>query len=287
MSSGILNNKDMATALRKKWRYSSAVFKKSSKSDFYPKMIQNMKDGLPAILGIMRKTSFFKHADRHVIVVDGYRDDGTFHINFGWGAKSPDSINQAWYSLPTNMPSDFNVVKEAVLNIVPEESGGNNPKINSLDINNGASKTYERKVILNNECTGKPTRYMASENKNFKNAKWLKYSIKPGFILSAGSGPKTVFLKVKNKNGISRSKSDSITLEINAQKKVIIYVYGTGLQLMGAIVEVKLDGSKIGQIDTRDPIQFDDLFHGGKAGYQTNKFTKYLAIIRMLIKIGI
>jgi len=52
----------------------------------------------------------------HSIVVDGWRDDGFFHLNYGWGAYAPDSISKTWYDIPTTMPG-YDVVHTVVYRI--------------------------------------------------------------------------------------------------------------------------------------------------------------------------
>jgi YD repeat-containing protein len=84
------------------------------------------------------------------------------------------------------------------------------PVVGSLAINNGSAYTTTNQVTLNNVSIGSPTHYMASENKLFTGASWLTYSTAPTFTLSAGFGTKTIYFKVKNTDGESNVKSDSI-----------------------------------------------------------------------------
>jgi cytochrome c oxidase assembly protein Cox11 len=86
------------------------------------------------------------------------------------------------------------------------------PQVNSLQINDGASSTGSKTVILNNLATNKPTHYMASESSNFDGARWTFYSVKPRFTLSSGAGAKTVYFKLKSKEGESSVASDTIAL---------------------------------------------------------------------------
>jgi hypothetical protein len=86
------------------------------------------------------------------------------------------------------------------------------PGITSLQINDGASSTGSKTVILNNAATNKPTHYMASESPGFDGARWTFYSVKPRFTLSSGAGTKTVYFKLKSKEGESSVASDTIAL---------------------------------------------------------------------------
>jgi hypothetical protein len=72
------------------------------------------------------------------------------------------------------------------------------PVVTSLKINAGAASTANSTVTLNNTASNSPTHYMASEDSGFGGASWLPYSTAPKFTLSAGSGPKVVYFRVKN-----------------------------------------------------------------------------------------
>ena len=53
---------------------------------------------------------------RHAFICDGYRDDGTFHFNWGWGGNA-----DGWFvttALNTNQGT-FNIIQEMVINIKP------------------------------------------------------------------------------------------------------------------------------------------------------------------------
>ena len=86
------------------------------------------------------------------------------------------------------------------------------PAITSFEINNDDASTSSRTVTLNNECTGIPAQYMASESASFTDASWETYTSAPSFILSSGTGIKTVYFKVKNTVGETAAVSDTITL---------------------------------------------------------------------------
>ena len=85
------------------------------------------------------------------------------------------------------------------------------PKVTSFRINNGAARTTNRRVTLHNTATGNLTAYLASESPDFTGATWQDYSAEPRFMLSKGSGRKTVYFKVKNGSDVhSKVASDSI-----------------------------------------------------------------------------
>ena len=65
--------RDIASILKDKMSYQTA----EHNEDFYSILIENMMNGLPAVLTIKG----------HAIVSDGYNTDGFFHLNFGWGSN--------------------------------------------------------------------------------------------------------------------------------------------------------------------------------------------------------
>jgi hypothetical protein len=83
----------------------------------YDDLIVNIKEGKPAILSIHRpKTDTDKDGD-HSIIADGYKSTGEYHLNFGWGDKTPSA--DPWYSLPSGMPKGYSVVKSVIIDIYP------------------------------------------------------------------------------------------------------------------------------------------------------------------------
>lgn len=73
------------------------------------RLIQNMKDTLPAHLAIVDSA----WSTGHNVVVDGYNSDGYFHVNFGWGGSS-----NGWYLIPEEMPYELTYFEGVVLNIM-------------------------------------------------------------------------------------------------------------------------------------------------------------------------
>jgi hypothetical protein len=87
------------------------------------------------------------------------------------------------------------------------------PTVTSFLIDKGAFDTLSRTVTLSIASTGgSPTYYMASESPTFKNAVWKIYSKNPTFNLGVGNGTKTVYLKLKNKFGVSLIAKAEIAL---------------------------------------------------------------------------
>lgn len=94
------------------------------------------------------------------------------------------------------------------------------PTLTSFAINNGDPTTTSRTVVLNNTATNDPTHYVASENSNFSGAIWQLYSNAPSFTLSSGYGTKTVYLKVKNADGESNTRNDSIEYRVSLEHEM-------------------------------------------------------------------
>ncbi len=86
------------------------------------------------------------------------------------------------------------------------------PAVTSFRIDAGAVTTINQTVTLNNTATISPTQFMASEDPSFNGASWLPYSTAPKFMLSPGSGTKTVYFQVRNSAGQSPVVSDTIQL---------------------------------------------------------------------------
>lgn len=84
----------------------------------------------------------------------------------------------------------------------PLDSDGAGQQVSGLDvsrfsINNGAAKTGQRAVTLDNRVAGNPTQYRASERADMRDAQWQAYSGKASFELSAGAGKKIVYFQVR------------------------------------------------------------------------------------------
>jgi hypothetical protein len=84
------------------------------------------------------------------------------------------------------------------------------PVVGSFIINNGNLAASTRRVTLNNISMGSPSSYMASEDPNFAGAVWQSYSVSPTFDMTSGYGVKTVYFKIKNSDGQSSTKKDTI-----------------------------------------------------------------------------
>ncbi len=86
---------------------------------YYDKIRENIKDAYPVLLGITDEDG----DSAHMIVADGYKTKGEYHLNFGWGADEPDAISDCWYSLPEELPSDYSVIRKTYVDLIPGYHG--------------------------------------------------------------------------------------------------------------------------------------------------------------------
>ena len=83
--------------------------------DVYERLQANILDGLPAHIAVVNEG----WTSGHNMVVDGYDDEGFFHINFGWGGSY-----DGWYSLPDELPFELTVLEGLIVDINTEGQGG-------------------------------------------------------------------------------------------------------------------------------------------------------------------
>ena len=78
----------------------------------YATLISNLREGYPAHLAVEDPSGTYGHN----VVVDGYRrEDGKFHINFGYGGSLDN-----WYDIPDpNFYYGMTKVEGIILNIIP------------------------------------------------------------------------------------------------------------------------------------------------------------------------
>ncbi len=117
--SAFLSN--VPNALKNKFGYKTASYYQSI-GQYYvgtyvssTTLLNNLKSDVqqrPALLGITANGG-----EGHVIITDGYKSTGEYHLNFGWGLANPDTLSNAWYYIPDNMPKGYNIVDEAVVDI--------------------------------------------------------------------------------------------------------------------------------------------------------------------------
>lgn len=80
--------------------------------ELYIRMASNIQQGFPVHLAVVTPA----WDAGHNVVVDGYNDEGYFHLNFGWGG----SYN-GWYLLPSQIPYSLTVIEGAIVDIFPKQ----------------------------------------------------------------------------------------------------------------------------------------------------------------------
>ena len=79
--------------------------------DLYDRLQANILDGLPVHIAVVNE----EWTIGHNMVVDGYNDDGYYHINFGWGGPK-----DGWYMLPEELPYELTVIEGIIVDILPD-----------------------------------------------------------------------------------------------------------------------------------------------------------------------
>lgn len=103
---------DQAFAAYKRFGFTDCQLFREPDSVMYATLISNLQDGYPAHLAVENPAGTVGHN----VVVDGYRkEDGKFHINFGYGGSLDD-----WYDIPDpNFFYGMTKVEGIIVNIIP------------------------------------------------------------------------------------------------------------------------------------------------------------------------
>jgi len=119
---------DCADAYRNYFDFNRAQWREEQSLGFYDILEQNMKDSMPAQLGITDAGWNYAHS----VICDGFREttgDDEWHLNFGWGGGNPDPLPSSWYVLPAGMPAGYTIIFDGVLNIeAPRRPGPGAPE---------------------------------------------------------------------------------------------------------------------------------------------------------------
>jgi len=110
---------DVLQALLYKFGFYSAAMTGGLSREYQCLLQENIINQLPVVLGIRPTDAYGGHA----IVCDGYNTNGDYHLNFGWGSEHPEEITEAWYRLPSDLPSDLCIITEITLNVNPVPTG--------------------------------------------------------------------------------------------------------------------------------------------------------------------
>ena len=103
---------DQAFAAYQRFGFKDCVLFREPDSTMYAILISNIQAGYPAHLAVENPAGTVGHN----VVVDGYRkEDGKFHINFGYGGSLDN-----WYDIPDpNFYYGMTKVEGIILNIIP------------------------------------------------------------------------------------------------------------------------------------------------------------------------
>ncbi|MBA7468459.1 hypothetical protein ES707_03710 [subsurface metagenome] len=141
---------DAQYALLYKFGLYSAEMTGGLSCESYQVLQENIINRLPAFLSIGPPDGYGGHA----IVCDGYNTNGEYHLNFGWGSPYPDEITEAWYRLPTGMPTGDDVISEVILNVRPVPPGIDVDPAPSIFYSVPGQETDPTTVFIKNNVAG-------------------------------------------------------------------------------------------------------------------------------------
>lgn len=79
--------------------------------DVYERVQDNIINGLPVHLAVVNEG----WTAGHNLVIDGYNEDGYYHLNFGWGGSY-----DGWYKLPEELPYELTVLEGVIVDIIDD-----------------------------------------------------------------------------------------------------------------------------------------------------------------------
>ncbi|KYK30394.1 MAG: hypothetical protein AYK22_03940 [Thermoplasmatales archaeon SG8-52-3] len=82
----------------------------------YERIQENIMNGLPVHLAVVNEA----WNSGHNLVIDGYNDDGYYHLNFGWGGSY-----DGWYKIPEELPYELTVLEGVIVDIIDENTDSN------------------------------------------------------------------------------------------------------------------------------------------------------------------
>lgn len=103
--------------------FDNCVLFTEADSAMYAMLNENLERGIPAHLAVESPDG----QSGHNVVVDGHREDGKYHINFGYGGSF-----DGWYGiLDPDFPYGLSKLEGIILNIIPEGTVSANEMRNS------------------------------------------------------------------------------------------------------------------------------------------------------------
>jgi len=102
-------NVNQAYQAYQRFNCSTAALLYPSSPDLYDRMLNNMKDALPAHLAVVNP----QWTAGHNVVIDGYNTNDYYHVNFGWGGAY-----NGWYLIPDELPYSLTVIEGVIVDIL-------------------------------------------------------------------------------------------------------------------------------------------------------------------------
>lgn len=129
--------------------FDSCVLVTEADSAMYAMLDENLDRGIPAHLAVESPDG----QTGHNVVVDGRRDDGKYHINFGFGGQL-----DGWYSIPdADFPYGMSCLEGIILNLVlsePLSVNENSQTTNTLNVYPNPARGFIRVEGTENDVVG-------------------------------------------------------------------------------------------------------------------------------------
>ncbi len=97
----------------KRFSFDDCVLLTDDDPDVYERVQDNIINGLPVHLAVVNEA----WNSGHNLVIDGYNDDGYYHLNFGWGGSY-----DGWYKIPDELPYELTVLEGVIVDIINDNS---------------------------------------------------------------------------------------------------------------------------------------------------------------------
>ncbi|UCF49174.1 MAG: C10 family peptidase, partial [Thermoplasmatales archaeon] len=104
---------DQAYDAYKRFSFDDCVLLTDDDPEVYEQVQDNIINGLPVHLAVVTEA----WDSGHNLVIDGYNDDGYYHLNFGWGGSY-----DGWYKIPEELPYELTVLEGVIVDIINDNS---------------------------------------------------------------------------------------------------------------------------------------------------------------------
>jgi hypothetical protein len=175
----------------------------TNEPDVYTQLQSNILEGYPAHIAVVDKS----WSTGHNMVVDGYDDEGYFHINFGWGGS-----NDGWYMLPKELPYELTVLEGLIVDIKPNSSQSGDLEgsgvLNWIDVKPGSTITGNF-IIKNNGDPGSSIDWEVTTWPSWGN--WT-FTPDSGIDLTPEDGELTINVEVIAPEGKNKEYADYVKI---------------------------------------------------------------------------